>query len=109
MTRELLLNRRASENFTVTFQGERYHVTVGYYDDGRFGEVFINRIVGKTSSKVGTLLDSICRDSAVLMSIAIQHGTDLATLKHAVTRDEDGDPSTIIGVIVDHLARETKC
>lgn len=109
MTRELLPNKRFSVSFTVAFQGERYDVTVGYYDDHRVGEVFINRIMGKASAKVGTLLDGVCRDSAILLSIAIQHGTDLSTLHHAVTRDEDGEPSTIVGVIVDHLAKETKC
>lgn len=106
MTRELLPNRRRSQSFTIAFQGERYDVTIGYYDDHRVGEVFINRIMGKASAKVGTLLDGVCRDSAILMSIAIQHGTDLSTLKHAITRDEDGDPSTIVGLIVDHLAAD---
>lgn len=103
MTRENLPNRRASVSFTLEFQGERYDVTIGHYDDRRVGEVFINRILSKTSAKVGTLLDGVCRDSAVLMSIALQHGTDLATLRHAVTRDEDGEPSTVVGAIVDRL------
>jgi mono/diheme cytochrome c family protein len=76
------------------------------YDDTRVGEVFINRIMSKTSAKVGTLLDGVCRDSAILMSIALQHGTNLATLRHAITRDSDGDPSTIVGAIVDRLAKD---
>lgn len=104
--REPLPDRRSSVSFTVTFQGERYDVTVGHYNDRRVGEVFINRILSKTSAKVGTLLDGVCRDSAILMSLAIQHGTDLATLRHAITRDEDGEPSTIVGAIVDYLAKE---
>ena len=107
MTRELLPDRRNSCNFTVEFQGERYHVTVGYYDDWRVGEIFINRIMSRTSAKVGTLLDSVCRDSAILMSMAIQHGTDLLAIRHAITRDHDGDPQkTIVGAIVDQLAKE---
>jgi hypothetical protein len=105
VTRETMPNRRFSASFTLDFQGERYDVTIGHYDDERVGEVFINRILGKASAKVGTLLDGVCRDSAILLSIALQHGTSLATLRHAVTRDEDGDPSTIVGVIVEHLAR----
>lgn len=106
MPRETLPNRRSNYSFTILFQGERYDVTIGHYADGRTGEVFINRILGKASAKVGTLLDGVCRDSAVLLSIAIQHGTDLTTIRHAVTRDEDGTPSTIVGAIVDHLSQE---
>ena len=98
--------RRGCFSFTITFQGERYDVTVGSYDDGRPGEVFINRILGKNSAKVGTLLDGVCRDSAILMSLAIQYGADLATMRHAITRNEDGEPSTIVGAIVDYLHGE---
>lgn len=103
--REVLQNRHYSENITVFFQGERYDVTVGKYPDDRVGEVFINRIIGKSSSKVGTLLDGVCRDSAILMSLAIQHGTSLNTLRRAITRDEDGNPSTIVGVVIDILLK----
>lgn len=106
MPRELLPNRRANFSFTIEFQGERYDVTIGHYRDGRAGEVFINRILGKASAKVGTLLDGVCRDSAILMSIAIQFGTDLSTLSSAITRDEDGAPSTIVGAIVDYLSTQ---
>jgi hypothetical protein len=101
--REILPNRRHSFSFTLDFQGERYDVTIGHYGDGRTGECFINRILGKNSAKVGTLLDDVCRDGAVLMSIAIQHGANLATLRNAITRNEYGEPSTVMGAIVDHL------
>lgn len=103
MSRTALANRRNSLTFTMQFQGERYHVTVGFYGDSRIGEVFINRILGKSSAKINTILDGVCRDSAILMSLALQHGVDLDTMMHAVTRDEDGEPSTIIGAIVDRL------
>lgn len=104
MTRELLSERRFSANFTVDFQGERYNVTIGHYDDGRPGEVFVNRLFTKSSAKVGTLLDGVCRDAAILVSLALQHGTSMKTIQHAITRDEDGTPSTIVGMIIDHMA-----
>ena len=106
MKREQLPLRRNSLSVTLKFQGEKYDVTIGYYSDGRPGEIFINRILTKTSAKVGTLLDGVCRDSAILMSLAIQHGTDLFTIRHAITRDGDGEPSTIVGYVVDYLAKE---
>jgi len=101
--REILPNRRFSESITISFQGERYNVTVGKYSDDRIGEVFIDRVISKSSSKIGILLDGVCRDSAILLSLAIQHGTSLDTLRSAITRDEAGDPSTIVGVIIDRL------
>ena len=106
MTRQALAPRRNSVNFSLPFQGEHYDVTVGYYDDGRPGEVFINRRMTRTSAKVGTLLDGVCRDSAILLSLFLQHGGDLLTALHAVTRDEDGEPSTIVGAVLDRLQRD---
>lgn len=106
MARESLNERRRSYNFTIEFQGEQYNVTVGHYDDNRPGEVFVNRLFTKTSAKVGTLLDGVCRDSAILVSLAMQHGVQMKTLQHAITRDEDGLPSTIVGAIIDYIALE---
>jgi hypothetical protein len=106
MPRDVLPNRRSSYSFTVTFQGERYDVTVGTYPDGRIGELFINRIRDKIAAKIGTVLDGVCRDSAIILSIALQHGAHIETVQHAVTRDEDGTPATIVGAILDHLSQE---
>lgn len=105
--RKVLPLRRASESFTLAFQGELYDITVGRYNSNRIGEVFINRRTGKAASKVSTLLDGICRDSAILLSLALQHGTRMETICHAVTRDEDNTPATIVGAIVDLLMKES--
>lgn len=104
MTRNALPNRRSSVSFTIEFQGERYDVTTGFYADGQFGEIFINRIRDKSAAKLGQQLDSVCRDSAILMSLALQHGVDLSDLKHSITRDDDGAPMSIVGAIVDSIA-----
>jgi hypothetical protein len=103
--RSPLPSRRRSYSFTIEFQGERYDVTIGHYNDpaATVGEVFINRIMGPASAKVGTLLDSVCRDGAILISLALQHGAPLRTVAHAVTRNVEGEPQTIIGAIVDRL------
>lgn len=102
-SRSALPNRRRSTNFTLEFQGERYDVTTGFYDDGRFGEIFINRIRDKAAAKLGQQLDAVCRDSAILMSLALQYGGNLADLKHSITRDDDGAPMSIVGAIVDSV------
>lgn len=106
MPREVLPNRRKCHSFPIEFQGEHYVVTVGYYPDGRIGELFIDRIRDRVAAKIGTVLDGVCRDSAIILSIALQHSAQLGTIRHAVTRDEDGTPATIVGAILDHLSQE---
>lgn len=108
MSREVLPNCRESVNFTLAFQGEQYDVTIGFYDDGRFGEIFINRIRDKTAAKLGLHLEAICRDSAILMSRALQNGVSLAELKHSITRDDDSTPMSIIGAIIDSIELKPK-
>jgi hypothetical protein len=100
--RRTLPPRRRAETFEVAFAGlDRAHtVTVGYYDDHSIGEVFIN------GGKSGEMVESIARDGAVLLSLALQYGADLANIKSAITRDGQGSPSSIIGAVVDRLSEE---
>lgn len=84
----------------MNFGGQRaaYHITCGYYPDGHLGEVFIS------TNKIGSAADAIARDGAILLSLALQHGVPLETIKHALTREgRDNEPSTIIGAVVDRL------
>ena len=96
--RERLPNRRWSETFGIRMWGNMFHVTIGYQPDGRPGEVFI------AGSKSGVQLDSVCRDGAVLLSLAMQYGVPLDVIRDALTKDGDGSPSTIVGAIVERLA-----
>jgi hypothetical protein len=61
-------------------------------------EVFIN--CGKSGEQVQTL----ARDSAVLLSLALQHGAPVGELRNAITRDADGQPSGPIGRLLDIMA-----
>ena len=45
-----------------------FTVTVGFFDDGAMGEVFVD------SRKTGGDVEAIARDAAVLLSLALQHG-----------------------------------
>jgi len=100
MTRETLPLRRRSETFELPFGGfkEPHVVTLGYYEDGRIGEVFIN------GGKSGEIVEAIARDSAVILSMALQHGVPLDTIARALTRDGQGQPQTVVGVIVDMIS-----
>jgi hypothetical protein len=97
--RRVLRQRRACVTFNLAFGGlNRDHtITVGFFDDGTIGEVFIN------GGKSGEAVEAIARDGAVLLSLALQYGADLQNIKSAITRDGQGNPQSIIGVVVDRL------
>jgi hypothetical protein len=98
--RHVLPQRRACETFDLDFGGlARGHtVTIGFYDDGSIGEVFIN------GGKSGEVVEAIARDAAVILSLALQYGADLANMKNAITRNAQGEASSIIGVVIDRLS-----
>jgi len=100
--RELLPPRRRNETFNMTFGGQNavFTVTVGYYDDGRAGEVFID------GAKAGSEIADITRDGAVLVSLAMQYGVPLGTIQHAICRNKDGKATTIVGAVIDQIKRD---
>lgn len=112
-TRRTLPHRRPS----ITFQAEhcasgqptRFAVSVGFLDilDGVPVEpipveVFIS------GTKAGSEVEATARDGAVLLSIALQYGVPLDVMRGAITRDQNGAPSSIIGAVVDQIATQTK-
>jgi hypothetical protein len=46
------------------------------------------------------------RRSRATLSIALQYGAELETLRGAVTRAENGSPATLLGAALDTLANE---
>ncbi len=77
-SRESLPNRRGSLSFNFLHDGRQYHATATRYADGRLAEIFLD--VGKAGSTVQQHAEAC----AVLASIALQHGVDAETLRHAV-------------------------
>lgn len=98
MTRRILPQRRSAETFQLRFWNQPVSVTVGYYDDGAPGEIFID------AGKSGQDVQSTARDAAVVLSLALQHGTTVDTIQHALTRLGDGSAASILGVVIDHLS-----
>ncbi len=98
-TRLELPPRRRCETFELPYGGltSPHVVTVGYYDDGRLGEVFIN------GGKSGELVEAIARDGAVMTSLALQHGVSVDTMLHAITRNGQDEPQSIVGAVVEGL------
>lgn len=101
-TRERLPNRRAHTLVTIEAGNFRYVAGVGHYADGRLAEIFLN------AEKSATAIDDAARDSAVVASIALQHGVDADTLRRALMRNGNGVASGPLGTLLDMLARETQ-
>ena len=56
-----------------------------------------------TAASIGSEVAAITHDAAVLISIGLQYGVPLGTLRHAVTRDRDNNAATIIGAVLDKI------
>lgn len=105
MTRNVLNNRRSHQRLSFSFWNINFQVGIGR--DVKLGlvldpvqEIFID------AGKSGTEMQTMSRDAAVLMSIALQHGAPIETMRHAVTRNVDGSPQGPIGALLDLLAED---
>jgi hypothetical protein len=96
--RERLPNRRLGETFELEVAGLRYTATIGRFPDGRIGEIFLN------NHKSNSAADTNARDSAIVFSIAVQHGADVETIRKAMCRDSHGRASGPLGAALDRLA-----
>lgn len=98
MTRVKLPDRRAAETVSVEHGGTCFAVTIGFYPDGRPGEVFTHGM------RTGSNLDALLADACVVMSCLIQHGVDPRDLAASMGRLGNAEPASIIGAVVDLIA-----
>ena len=96
--KEPLPNRRPSQTFGFEHGGHRFAATVSRFKDGRPAEVFLS------TGKPGTAVETVSRDCAVAVSLALQHGTPFHTLRHAMTRLDDGAAAGPMGALLDLLS-----
>ena len=96
--RRVLPQRRASETFDLRFWSQSFTVSVGFYPDGTPGEVFVD------ARKTGGDVETIAKDAAVVISLALQHGAAVETLRHAIARNSNGMPSSILGAVIDAIS-----
>jgi hypothetical protein len=99
MIREVLPNRRAAETQEFERDGVRIKVTVGFRPDGQIGELFIN------ADRANSMLDVLLSDAAIIASIAIQNGASVRQLAHSVKRDGAGLAASMIGQVLDRIAK----
>jgi len=93
--RERLPDRRPAETLDIEPGGLRYRATIGRFNDGRLAEIFL------TNHKAGSTAGIMASDSAVLCSIALQHGVPVETLRRALMRDSAGRAIGPLGVVLD--------
>jgi len=101
--RERLPNRRGCESFEFRHAGLDFTLAAGFYPDGRIAEIFLS------SHKPGSPIEAIARDAAVTVSIALQFGVPIETIRSALTKDHDGSPATLLGAALDAIAERAPC
>jgi len=93
--RERLPNRRASESFEIEVGGRKYRCTYSLFGNGRLAEIFLN------NNRVNSDSDTAAKDSAVVCSLALQHGVPAETIRRALMRDSQGRPNGPLGMALD--------
>jgi hypothetical protein len=99
--RRRLPNRRACESISFECAGMACMATVARFCDGTLGEIFLS------NGKAGSAADAAARDSAVVCSLALQHGVPVETIRRALLRDPRGDPSSPLGKALDLLTESS--
>ena len=99
-TRQRLSDRRQSRIVDLDFGGRQYAVGIGYFPDGRPGEVFAK------GAKIGSSMDAILDDACVTLSLLLQHSVQPAAIAKSMSRIRDGQPASPIGAMVDLIASE---
>ena len=100
--RRRLPNRREAETLEFTHSGFRFAASLGRFTDGTLAEVFL------VGPKVGTHVAAAAADAAIVASIALQHGAEVETLRHALARNSNGSAAGPLGALLDLLAAKAK-
>ena len=99
LTRERLPNRRPNATIDLEFDGVPYAITIGFFPDGRPGEVFTR------GAKVGSSLDGLLDDACIALSILLQFGVEPAQLAHSLgSLGGCRGRASVIGALADLLA-----
>jgi hypothetical protein len=93
--RQRLPDRRPSEFLDFQSMEMRFTTSVSRDSNGKILELFCDN--HKAGSAIGTLV----RDSAILLSFALQHGADIEAIRRALCRDSQGRALGPIGEALD--------
>jgi hypothetical protein len=97
--RRRLPNRRESQTFNFNCGPHFYTATIAYFPGtDQLAEIFLG------NGRAGSDVDAAAKDSAVVASIALQHGVSVEVLRRALLRDARGVASSPLGTALDLLA-----
>lgn len=97
MERRKLPDQRASVTHTERLGPFDLYVTVGFYEDGSLGEVFVK--ISKHGSDISGLLSML----AMTISVALQHGVPWPVLEKKYRLVRFGEQNTAYTSVVDAL------
>jgi hypothetical protein len=101
VVRRSLPNRRPQELINFEHDGRCYTAGIGRFEDGGLAEIFMN-----VSGRAGGMVEVLARDTAVAVSLCLQFGCGVETLRRALMRDSQGQASGPVGKLLDLLASE---
>jgi hypothetical protein len=79
MPRERPANRRGCVSFNLDHESHPYRVCVSRFADGRLAEIFLD------AGKVNSPLQQHAETSAILVSLLLQHGVNVETIRHSIS------------------------
>jgi hypothetical protein len=96
--RTRLPNRRPAIAAEFWHRDQRYRCHIGRFPDGgSIAELFLD------SARPNSALDAFAADAAILISLLLQHGATPSEIGHALRRNPDGSPASLIGAATDWL------
>jgi hypothetical protein len=96
--RTRLSDRRESTTFAFECRQCRCLATVSHFPNGELAEIFLS------AGKIGSDLDLAAKDSAVVVSIALQYDVPLDVIRKALLQDAQGGASGPLGTALDRVA-----
>jgi hypothetical protein len=98
--RQCLPNRRTATFFTFEAGDLTYTATYSTFADDRVAEVLLQNHKSNSPS------DTNARDSAIVLSLALQHGADPDAIRRVLCRDFQGRASGTLGMALDAICGE---
>jgi hypothetical protein len=96
--RRRLPNKRACETLEFRHGNFTFVASIGRFGNNEIAEIFIG------GPKVGTDVAFAARDSSIVASLALQYGTPIRALQHAISRNSDGTAAGPLGALLDLLS-----
>ena len=91
-----------NESIDFEHDGSPWTLTIGFFNDGRFGEVFLVP-VQKSGSE--TERRRTHADISVMASHLLQNGYSVNALSHSMLKLTDGTPASVWGRVMAELSR----